>query len=81
MKRTEIPVPPYKAAVELLFDGCELNSEHAIWPKIKGHGPVCYEYAIRVFYKGKYKDGTDHYEVALNRDLIEEMDSCSRHEK
>ena len=58
-----------KNAAEQLFD--PTGGEYEIGGKIKADG--LRHAALRIYHKGNYKDGTEHYEVTLDRKLLNEL--------
>ena len=83
MQKPSIPIPPYQEAVEIIFGGSEIGLDREIYAM---PGPE-HHAAIRIFFKGHYKDGTEHYEVAIDRVLLAEAEKerqealCSRREQ
>ena len=57
-----------KNAAEQLFD--PTGREYEIGGKIKADG---LRHALRIYHRGNYKDGTEHYEVILDRKLLNEL--------
>lgn len=47
------------------------GGEHEIGAKVKADG--LRHVALRIYHKGNYKDGTEHYEVTLDRKLLNEL--------